>query len=387
MIGKKRTVLKATIVLAALALVAAACGSDDPEATSLKVGFSGQPDFTQIMNFTWLDTLNEEHGIDAEAVIFEGTSPPFRALVSGDVDMVVGQVPPGIKLRAETGADVVMIAGDVRQSDYILVSSPDVTTLEQLYGRQIGTAGPGAVSTSLSVAALTREGINVDDLEFVEVGGTSARMAALVSGQTAAGAAHFAEGFNAVEEGLYPLYVIADAVGPYLFHGVWVDRAWLDENPNLAQLAMDEFIDSVRWAAGNKADYIAEAATVTEGLSDAAKSRAYDEFIRIGLFAVNGGLQPELLQATISIEQEVDNLPPQVEDPANWVVTDLVDDYLERKRLAIEPQPDFPLGSVAPPGGEILTCGEVSSPPLGGGRRRTPPLGGSGRERNRDGRR
>ena len=180
------------------------------------------------------------------------------------------------------------------------------------------------------MAALTREGINVDDLEFVEVGGTSARMAALVSGQTAAGAAHFAEGFNAVEEGLYPLYVIADAVGPYLFHGVWVDRAWLEENPNLAQLAMDEFIDSVRWAAGSKAEYIAEAATVTEGLSDAAKSRAYDEFIRIGLFAVNGGLQPELLQATISIEQEVDNLPAQVEDSANWVVTDLVDDYLDR---------------------------------------------------------
>ena len=330
MMGNKRFVAKAIVLLAALALVAAACGSDDPESDSLKVGFSGQPDFTQIMNFTWIDTLNEEHGIAAEAVIFEGTSPPFRALVSGDVDMVVGQVPPGIKLRAETGADVVMIAGDVRQSDYILVSSPDVTTLEQLYGRQIGTAGPGAVSTSLSVAALTREGINIDDLEFVEVGGTSARMAALVSGQTAAGAAHFAEGFNAVEEGLYPLYVIADAVGPYLFHGVWVDRAWLEDNPNLAQLAMDEFIDSVRWAANNKAEYIAEAATVTEGLSDAAKSRAYDEFIRIGLFAVNGGLQPELLQATISIEQEVDNLPAQVEDPSNWVVTDLVDDYLDR---------------------------------------------------------
>ena len=357
---RRRWRLKLSALFAILALIAAACGdgaadttttaaeeettttpaageettttASEPEleSTTLRVGFSGQPDFTQIMNFVWLDELREDYGIDAEPIIFEGTSPPFRALVAGEVDMVVGQVPPGILLRAETGADVVMIAGDVQQSDYLLVSTPDVTTLEDLYGKQIGTAGPGAVSTSLSVAALSREGIDVDQIEFVEIGGTSARMAALLAGQTAAGAAHFAEGFNAVEEGLNPLYVIADGVGAYLFHGVWASREWVEANPNLVQLAIDRFIESVRWAATNKDDYIAAAADVTEGLSDDAKSRAYDEFIRIGLFAVNGGLEDELLQATIEIEQEVENLPADVEDPANWVIKDFVESYLER---------------------------------------------------------
>lgn len=352
------------ILFAVLATVAAACGDDatdttatqaetttagggdeptttetageatttapELESTTLRVGFSGQPDFTQIMNFVWLETLRDEHGIDAQDVIFEGTSPPFRALVADEVDMVVGQVPPGILLRAETGADVVMIAGDVQQSDYLLVSTPDVTELEDLYGKQIGTAGPGAVSDSLTIAALTREDIDLDQIEFVEIGGTSARMAALLAGQTAAGAAHFAEGFDAVEAGLEPLYVIADAIGPYLFHGVWADRGFVEENPNLVQLAMDEFIESVRWAAENKDEYIEEAAEVTEGLSDDAKSRAYDEFIRIGLFAVNGGLEDELLDATIAIEQEVGNLPEDVEDPSNWVIKDFVESYLER---------------------------------------------------------
>ncbi|MDH3462396.1 MAG: hypothetical protein OEM32_02060, partial [Acidimicrobiia bacterium] len=136
------------ILASVLALVAAACGGDSAEettttaapettttaapdvetttteaapeleSTSVKVGFSGQPDFTQIMNFVWIDELKADYGLDAEAIIFEGTSPPFRALVAGEVDLVVGQVPPGILLRAETGADVVMIAGDVQQSDY-----------------------------------------------------------------------------------------------------------------------------------------------------------------------------------------------------------------------------------------------------------------------------
>ena len=348
------------ILASVLALVAAACGGDSAEettttaapettttaapdvetttteaapeleSTSVKVGFSGQPDFTQIMNFVWIDELKADYGLDAEAIIFEGTSPPFRALVAGEVDLVVGQVPPGILLRAETGADVVMIAGDVQQSDYLLVSTPDVTTLEDLYGKQIGTAGPGSVSTSLTNAALAREGIDLDQIELVEIGGTSARMAALLAGQTAAGAAHFAEGFNAVEEGLYPLYVVADGIGAYLFHGVWARRDWVEENPVLVQLVIDRFIESVRWAATNKDEYIAAAADVTEGLSDAAKSQAYDEFIRIGLFAVNGGMEDSLLAATIAIEQEVENLPAEVEDPSAWVIKDFVESYLER---------------------------------------------------------
>jgi NitT/TauT family transport system substrate-binding protein len=354
-----RSSLRFIAPLAVIALLAAACASDSDsgspataapataapavtttaepaeaepvlESTTLKVGFSGQPDFTQVMNFKWLKDLKEKYGIDAEAVIFEGTSPPFRALVSGDIDMVVGQVPPGILLRQETGADVVMIGGDVQQSDYILVSTPEITSLEDLLGKQIGTAGPGSVSTSLTVAALKRENIDIDQIDFVEVGGTSARMAALVSGQTAAGAAHFAEGFNAVVAGLTPLYVIADSVGAYLFHGVWVDRSFITEKPVLAQLVMDEFFESVRWAANNKDEYIAEAADVTEGLAESAKSQAYDEFIRIGLFAVNGGLEASLIQATLDIEQEVENLPADVEDPSNWVVRTFVDSYLDR---------------------------------------------------------
>jgi ABC-type nitrate/sulfonate/bicarbonate transport system substrate-binding protein len=307
-----------------------AAGPGAPETTTLRVAFSGQPDFTQVANFRWLDELKAKHGIDAEPLIFEGTDPPFRAVISGDADMVVGQVPPGIKLVLEASEDLQMIGADVAASDYLLVSTSDINTPTDLYGKKVGTAGAGAVSDSLTLAALKRQGIDTSQIEFVQIGGTGARMAALLSNQVSAGAAHAAEGYDAVSKGLNELLPIGEALGPYLFHGVWAKKTWLDANPNLAQIAIDEFMESVRWAAGNKDDYIAIAKTKVEGLSDDAMSKAYDLFLRIKLFAVNGGLEPATVDATIALEQEVGGLPADIPPTDQWLNDTFVQSYLER---------------------------------------------------------
>lgn len=304
--------------------------STELESTSLRVGFSGQPDFTQIANFKWLEDMSSKHGVAAEDVIFEGPAPPFRALVPGEVDMVVGQVPPGVLLVTETGEDLVMIAGDVQASDYMLVSVPGLTSIEDLPGRTIGTAGAGAVSDSLTLAALQNEGIDTDAIEFLQIGGTGARMAALFSGQVDAAPAHFAEGYATVEQGMHDLYPVHEGIGPYLFHGVWTTRAWAEENPVLAQLAVDEFIETVRWAATNEDEYMAASEPVVEGLSEEARRKAYAKFLEIDLFALNGGLEPELIEQTITIEQQVGNLPEDIPPPEQWVYRDFVDSYLER---------------------------------------------------------
>lgn len=305
-------------------------GSAALESKTLRVGFSGQPDFTQIANFKWLEDMGTKHDVAAEDVIFEGTAPPFRALVAGEVEMVVGQVPPGVLLVTETGEDLVMIAGDVQASDYMLVSVQDLTSIEDLPGRTVGTAGEGAVSDSLTLAALQNEGIDTDAVEFLQIGGTGARMAALLSGQVDAAPAHFAEGYATVEEGLYDLYPVHEGIGPYLFHGVWTTRAWAEENPVLAQLAVDEFIETVRWAATSEEEYMAASETVVEGLSEAARRQAYAKFLEIDLFALNGGLEPELIDQTIAIEQQVGGLPEDIPEPDEWVYRDFVDSYLER---------------------------------------------------------
>jgi ABC-type nitrate/sulfonate/bicarbonate transport system substrate-binding protein len=251
-------------------------------------------------------------------------------MVSGEADIVVGQVPPGVLLVHETDADVKMIAGDVQRATYFLVSTPDIQELTDLYGKKVGTAGAGAVSDSLTIAALEAEGIDVNQIEFVQIGGTGARMAALLSNQVQAGAAHAAEAYEAIGQGLNDLLPIGESVGPYLFHGAWARADWLAANPNLAQIAIDEFIESVRWAADSKDEYIAVAKEKLEGLSDDSMSRAYDLFVDISLFAENGGLDDVLIQATVDLEKKVGNLPADIPESSVWVDSQYVDSYLAR---------------------------------------------------------
>ena len=74
-----------------------------PEATTLKVGVDGLPDFTNEGAYKWAADLKAQYGVDATIVDLGSTAGPFRAMVAGDVDMVIGQVEPGVSLRMQDG--------------------------------------------------------------------------------------------------------------------------------------------------------------------------------------------------------------------------------------------------------------------------------------------
>lgn len=310
---------------------AAAAGDADGdlESTSLRVAFASEPDFTQIMNYKWLDDMRREDGLEIEEMFFESSQDAFRALVAGEADIAVGTLLSAILLVQETGEGVKVIASDLQAPDYMLVSTPEVESLEDLAGGKVGISTPGDISDSLTRAVLDREGVDPGDVDFVQVGGTSARMSALLDGQIDAGAAHAAEGLAAVEQGLKNLFVYGETMPDYLQHGVIVQNAWLEENPNLAQRIVNRFVDSVRWAAEDREGYIEMSNEHLEGLSETARQQAYDIFEEIGMFAVNGGMSDELLQNTVEIEREVGTLDEDSPPVEEWADPSLVEAYLE----------------------------------------------------------
>lgn len=344
---KLRRVLGVTL---ALTMLAAGCGDSDDsddsrsdeggaaeagtadgelESTTLRVAFASEPDFTQIMNYKWLEDMRQQDGLEVEELFFDSSQDAFRALVAGEADVAVGTLLSAILLVEETGEGVKVIASDLKAPDYLLISDPEIESLEDLAGGSIGISTPGDISDSLTRVVLDREGVDPEDIDFVQVGGTSARMTALLDGQIDGGAAHAAEGLAAVEEGLKNLFVYGETVPDYLQHGVIVGDAWLDGNPNLAQLVVNRFIDSVRWAAEDREAYIDLSNEHLEGLSETARSDAYDIFEQTEMFAVNGGMSDDLLGNTVEIEQEVGTLGEDPPLPEEWADPSLVEAYLD----------------------------------------------------------
>jgi NitT/TauT family transport system substrate-binding protein len=338
----KRLWVAGLLAVVSLAATVAGCGNDEAGSaasgadggsgsSTLRVAFASQPDFTQVMNFKWLDTLEQQEGTKVETKFFESSQDAFRAMIAGEADIAVAAIVSAVQLVQETGEQVKVLAVDLKAPDYLLMATPDMNSLSDLEGQRIGISTPGDISDSLTRVVLDREGVDVSKVRFVEIGGTSARMAALLSGQIQGGAAHAAEGLAAAEEGIKNLTAFGETVPDYAQHGVIVREEWLQENREFAQTMVDHFIDSVRWAADNKDEYIELSRSRVEGLSDQAREEAYDIFTDIGMFAVDGGMDETVLNNTVEIEQEVGSLGDDVPDISEWADPSFVENYLERE--------------------------------------------------------
>ncbi len=329
--------------IATLMLLTAACGSNPPvtaaqspgatlgapETKTLKIGVDGLPDFSNEGVYKWASDLKAVYGIDAQIIDLGSTVGPFRTLVAGDVDVLVDTDAPGISLVMQ-GNDLRMIAAADRSSDYVLLSTKDIKKPSDLIGKKVGTQGPASASQTLAKAALKHAGIDTSKVNFVQVGGTSARIAAMVSGQIQAGAAHAPDAYNAQDQsGLNILLPMASVLPTYEFHILWTKQSWLNANPNLAQIAVNVFVDSTRWEADNKDGYLALSQQNVTGLTDSERSKAYDLFKQVNYFAVNGGMDKASIQSTIAVEQEVGGLPASgIPDISKWADASYVNRYL-----------------------------------------------------------
>lgn len=353
---RKRLIV--TWLLTLCALVAAGCGGGEPapdaaaggegaaspaddtvnaseneedslEGVTLRVGSSSVPDYSDVTLLRLVGQL-EERGAQVEVSHFEGDQAPLRALVAGEIDVAAAGVPATIHLAEQTDEGVRVFGVNLQQTDYILVAQPEFTELADLQGEQIGIASPGGISDVLTRLVLEGEGIPLDSVEFVSVGGTGARMSAMASGQLAAGPAHAADALAAVEQsGMSNLWLYADTVDSYLQQGLVSTEGWLAENPELAQTIVDELIDASRWAAENKDEYVELSFDAVDGPSETVRQQAYDIFTDIEMFPVNGGMTEEQLTNTAQIEVDLGNI---ADLPALETFSDptFVEDYLDR---------------------------------------------------------
>jgi ABC-type amino acid transport substrate-binding protein len=160
--------------------------------------------------------LFAEQGLQVEVITTGPASQTVQALVSGSVD--IGSAASDSAINAvERGADLVFVAGAINRVIYSLIGSRGVTGYDDLRGKNVAVSDLRDGSTTLLRRLLLHAGLSADDVNFVPLGGTPNRAAAVTSGQAAAAVMSQPVDFRMMADGYPRLGLSTEAVPNYFF--------------------------------------------------------------------------------------------------------------------------------------------------------------------------
>jgi NitT/TauT family transport system substrate-binding protein len=328
-------------VLAALAVTAtlALAGCAAPEAPAegeadfgtIRIIGIGTPDFSAVDVAKWQENL-EAAGFTVDFKSVEEEDAALRAVVAGAADMYIGSMPSVITAIQNSDAPAEVIAVNAQATDYVILAQNDVETIDDLEGKIVGVNTPGSAGDTIMKLALSAEGFDIESPEYVVIGGTGARVAALQAGQVQATVAHLVTAEAAIETGqFHALLYCGPALGPYIQTGLIAGTEYTEGNPEATQAAVDALIDAERWAASDKAGYIALSNEIDTESSEELRDSAYDGFLEIDFFGVDGGLSDDLIDTWIQTSIDAGDFDAAtMPDKDEWVDSQFVEDYLER---------------------------------------------------------
>ncbi|MCS0499810.1 ABC transporter substrate-binding protein [Protaetiibacter mangrovi] len=325
------------IPVVAMALVLAGCstsgdsgdGGDGDDLTIRIIGI-GTPDFSAVDVEKWKQNL-EDAGFSVDFKSVEEEDAALRAVVAGAADVYIGSLPSMITAVQNTEAPVELVAVNAQATDYVVLAQNDIESIDDLEGKTIAVNTPGSAGDTIMKLALDAEGFDIDSPDYVVIGGTSARVAALQAGQVQATVAHLVSAEAAIETGqFHALLYCGPALGPYVQTGLIASTDFTAKT-EVAQKAVDALIDAERWAASDKDGYIELSQSVDTESSDALRDSAYDGFVDIDFFGVDGGLSDDLIDSWIQTSIDAGDFDAAtIPDKSEWLNSTFVDDYLSR---------------------------------------------------------
>lgn len=312
-------------VLLAGSLFAAACGGDDDteaasaddgagsadreaaladdrrgEGVSIVAGFTGETDIGHLSMLEALDRMESELGYETETPYLAETELVTDSVIRGEFDFGVITAPALVAYEA--GAQNIEIVGVRNPNDWAIVSQTEIESCDDLDGRTFAIHSEGSV-----MAAITRSWVDEACSEGAEpeeivISGSNNRTAALISGEIDATAVQIQDlpTLEAEYGGGFTVLSPQWEENPDLVSSaVYTNRQWADENPNAVIDLLFYMTQVAREWAEDPASY---EAAIRERLPDVTPTQAQVFVEDLGaqaLFATNGGVNPEAMDATI----------------------------------------------------------------------------------------
>jgi NitT/TauT family transport system substrate-binding protein len=249
-----------------------------------------------------------KNGLKVELVELSGDVLILRALLAGDLD--VATIGSYVVINAvQKGAPIRAFVTPVPEQPHMLVATKAIGKWSDLVGKNFAVSEPGAISHTFPRVILSRLGVNPDSVNWLALGGNSARQRALVTGIVDATLIHKERALQ-VARADSRFHVIGNT-GDYLkgvplvWHAAKTD--WLAANPDVARRYTKSIIEAVRFALENK-NAILKLGEDLIGKDPASVEEAYEAYRSSKVWGVNGGLDKDGYDVTIKLGIETKEL-------------------------------------------------------------------------------
>lgn len=242
----------------------------------------------------------EKHGLDVDMqYVASATSVP--AVISGQ--MQVAEVGGSEVLGAIAGgADLVIVTTDTPGYPYEMEVAPGIQATTDLRGKSIGISRFGSSSDIATRVVLKSVGLDPDnDVQLIQTGSLSERVAAMQTGAIQAGLAGPPDTRTVERLGWHPLFDLAALGLPAVTLGEVVGRGYRDTHRAEVQAYVDSLIEGIAQVRRDRAFAIETLRKYLKIEDDQDLNLAYDYFVRPELMPSLPYARPEQFSDTIAI--------------------------------------------------------------------------------------
>lgn len=206
------------------------------------------------------------YGLDLELIFISGSTRGIQSLIAGDVGFV-GAIGTAVINGRLAGGDIAIVDGLTNTLPYYIMGKPTIKSPEDLKGKTAGVHIPGTSADFALRLALKRAGLSYKDIKAVTVGGSSARIMAVMNGQLDFTIVQDAEKIRGEQAGLKVIMDMAKLNIPFQLTCTATSGKMIRENPDAARRMVKAMAETVYYYKTRKEDVIKIMQKYTRGHS------------------------------------------------------------------------------------------------------------------------
>jgi NitT/TauT family transport system substrate-binding protein len=262
-----------------------------------------------------------KNGLDVTLQSIAGGSSPTAALIADQI--VALQISVEAVSATLEGADIVYVAAPVSSPLFWFVSGPNVKTAADLRGQKIAATGIGTATYFADVLALRHFGLETKDVQMITSNSVPGILAAIQSGQVAAGAISMPTYSAAKKAGLNTLVNVADLGFKYPSSWLAVRRKTIETRRDVVTAVVKSLAEAISVEIKDPASTQQIIGKYTSTTDTALLKETYDTLVRY----LNKVPTPKAEQVGAALDLiALNDTKAKGADPTKFVDTSFVDD-------------------------------------------------------------